>query len=263
MKNFRYYTLLFSLLLILSSCKSDDGGDSVDNEPDPNAENLLALGASSADLLSDSNYNSLVVEFVFAEGFRPRQETLDVFRTFLNDRINKPGGITFVETVIDPPPGAPYNAEEIRNIEDANRTQFTEGNKIAVYIFFSNGSSFGDTQTSVTLGTAYRNTSIVVYEKTLRDISIDNPDFDLGVLQSITLNHEFGHILGLTNILQDDIHTNHEDEFHPKHCVVEECLMYFEAQTATKESIGRMMSRDGVVELDALCIADLQAKGGK
>lgn len=264
MKKFRYGSLLLAMMLILSACGSDDNGDTPEEETvDPNEENVLTLGASAPELLSANPYPKLVIEFVYAEGFRPEQETLDSFRTFLQERVNKPGGITFVETVIDPPPGAPYNSQEIRDIEDANRTLFTEGDTIAVYVFFSNGSSFGDTQFSVTLGTAYRNTSMVVYKKTLRDISLDNPNFDLKVLENITLQHEFGHIFGLTNILQDDIHSGHEDEFHPKHCIVEECLMYFEAQTATREVITRMMQRGGIPVLDPLCIEDLQAKGGK
>ena len=261
MKTLKFVLLILFSTLALTACKDDDSDTNTPDE-DPNAANKLALGASSADLLSAGDFSRLVVELVYAEGFRPQQETINTFRDFLNQRLNKPGGITFVETVIDPPTGAPFNATEIREIEDANRTQFNNGNTIAVYVFFSNGSAFGDTQTAFTLGTAYRNTSMVVYEKTLRDVSVDNPNFDLGVLEITTINHEFGHILGLTNILQDDIHTGHEDAVNNKHCVVEECLMYFQAQSATKEMMGRL-SRENLPQLDPLCIEDLQAKGGK
>lgn len=262
MKSLHLKVLSFVLLIILSACKSDDGGDSSPEE-DPNADNKLALGVSSGDILTASDFQRLVVEFVYSEGFRPRQETIDAFRTFLNERVNKPGGIIFVETVIDPPTGAPFNATEIREIEDNNRTQFNSGNTVAVYVFFSNGSAFGDTQTGFTLGVAYRNTSMVVYEKTLRDIALDNPDFDLGRLEITTLNHEFGHILGLTNILGDDIHDDHEDIINRKHCIVDSCLMYFEAQRSSREMLRQVFRNDEVPQLDSLCIADLQAKGGK
>lgn len=263
MKNYlSKIAMLFLSLAMLHACKSDDddgGGD----PPNPNSENNLILGASAEDILSDDIYNRLVVEFVYVEGFRPEQESIDAFRTFLIERVNKPGGISFVETVIDPPPGEPYNSQEIRDIEDANRTRFTNGDELAVYVFFSNGSSFGDTQNSVTLGSAYRNTSMVVFEKTLRSLVVNNSNFDLGILEITTINHEFGHILGLTNILDDDIHDDHEDPFRSKHCVVEECLMFFEAQAPTRSMMDRLMRMAEAPQLDPLCIADLQAKGGK
>ncbi len=262
MKKVNLKILSLILLTVLFACKSDDGGDNTPEE-DPNAGNKLSLGVSAGDILTAGNFQRLVIEFVYPDGFRPRQETIDQFRTFLSERVNKPGGIVFVETEIDPPSGAPFNATEIRQIEEDNRTQYNTDDSIAVYVFFSNGSAFGDTQTGFTLGTAYRNTSMVVYEKTLRDVSIDNPDFDLGELEITTLNHEFGHILGLTNILGDDIHTDHEDGVNRKHCIVESCLMYFEAQRSSREMLRQVFANRDVPQLDDLCIADLQAKGGK
>jgi len=256
----KLFLLLFSVLL-LASCKSDDseqatGGDTV-------SENKKPLGTSAEDILSDDIYQSITVEFAYADGFRPKQETIDAFRDLLNARIHKPGGIGFVETVIPPPTGAPFNSTEIRAIEDANRTQFTNGDHMAVYVFFANGSSTNDTQVSFTLGSAYQNTSMVVYEKTLRDIVLATPGANLEILETTTLQHEFGHILGLTNILGDDIHVEHEDQFHNKHCFVEDCLMFFDASNSTRSSIERMSRRPNVPVFDPLCIEDLQAKGGK
>lgn len=260
--------LLFCSLLILSSCKSDDNSDTTDDTAeDFKAENRKALGLSAGDILSSGTYPKMVVEFVYSEGFRPRQETLDFFSDFLNERVFKPGGITFTETVIDPPPGAPYNSQEIRDIEDANRTLYTTDDTIAIYVFFSNGSAFGDTQTGFTLGSAYQNTSMVVYEKTLRDIALNNTDFDLGALEDTTLRHEFGHILGLVNIQQDDIHDTHEDLDNLKHDVLDTCLMFFQAQSANNRMIEQMMavsrSKNQGPQLDERCIEDLQSKGGK
>ncbi|MAT90873.1 MAG: membrane metalloprotease [Flavobacteriaceae bacterium] len=251
-------SLLLASFVLLTACKDDDNNDTPPQE-DPTAENKKALGESAEDLLANGTYDRMVVEFVYSEGFRPLQETIDGFRTFLQNRLNKPGGVVFVETVIDPPPGAPYNSTEIREIEDANRTQFTDENTIAVYVFFSDGSAFGDTSTSVSLGTAYRNTSMVVYEKTLRDIGASS----FPVLEATTLHHEMGHILGLVNISEDDIHTEHEDEFRVKHCFVEDCLMYFDASGLTKSAVQRIASRAEAPGFDPLCLEDLQAKGGK
>jgi len=251
--------LLLCAFIVIYSCKKDDSP--VEDMIDPLAENKKALGESAEDILSDDIYKSLTVELVYSEDYKPTQETIDNFRAFLMERINKPQGINFVETVVPEQPNDPFTIQEIREIEDRIRTQYTEGDNIAVYVFFSNGSSTNDTQTTVTLGTAYRNTSIVIYERTIQVITESDPII-LPLLETTTLNHEFGHLLSLTNILGDDIHQTHEDQAHLKHCFVEECLMYFDAINATRASLERMMLRMEVPALDPLCIEDLQAKGG-
>ena len=248
---FSKFLLLLSILTIVASCKKDDDSAMADET----ALNRLSLGESAEDLLSDDIYKSLVVEIVYSAQFRPEQETIDNFRQFLNSRLNKSGGIQLVETVISPPEGKPYTTEEIRTIEQNNRTKYTNDDQIAVYIFFANGNAASDTNSTVTLGTAYRNTSIVVYQETLQNLQVDR-----FLLEATTLQHEFGHLLGLVNIQNDDIHTDHEDPNSNKHCVVEDCLMYFESTIPS--TIPDPMESD-IPQLDALCIADLQAKGGK
>jgi len=254
----KLFLLLFTVMTIYS-CKKDDSP--VEEMIDPLAENKKALGESAEDILSDDIYKSLTVELVYSEDYKPTQETIDNFRAFLMERVNKPQGINFVETVVAEQPNDPFTIQEIREIEDRLRTKYTQCNNIAVYVFFSNGSSSNDTQTTVTLGSAYRNTSIVIYERTIQVITESDPIL-LPLIESTALNHEFGHILSLTNILGDDIHQLHEDQAHLKHCFVEECLMYFDANNVTRSSLERMMLRMEVPELDPLCIEDLQAKGG-
>jgi hypothetical protein len=252
MQQFRINLMLCLLFLALfTACNKDDSG-SIDNEK---AENLKALGDSAEDLLSDDFYTRLVVEIVYSDGFRPKQLTIDTFRTFLNQRLNKPGGISIVETVISPPQGEPFSVSEIREIESNVRTKFTTGNQIAVFIFFANGNSTNDTDTSVTLGSAYQNTSMVIYEETLQSLPQD-----LFLMEATTIRHEFGHILGLVDISGDDIHIDgHVDPESSKHCVVEGCLMYF-ASTVPSNIPDPMVS--DIPTLDPLCIEDLQAKGG-
>jgi len=259
----RKVSIIPLLFLLFIGCKGDSEEDSV---ADFKAENRKALGTSAADLLSNDIYSGLTVELVYSEAFRPAQETIDNFTTFLSQRINKPNGINFVETMIPAPQGFPFTTGEIRDIEDERRTRYTEGDNIAVFIFFSNGNSDNDTDTSVTLGTAYQNTSIVIYEKTVREIA-SQQNIDTSLLESTTLHHEFGHLFGLVNIQDDDIHTNHEDNSQTKHCIVENCLMYFETRNTNKAEINRYMKANktaAIPQFDtALCLEDLSVKGGK
>jgi hypothetical protein len=250
--------IVFVALVLVTSCKKDDG----DTPVDPKAENRKSLGISAEDLLSEDIYDQLTIELVYPPSFRPTDIAINEFRSFLNERLNKSGGINIVETVIEAPSGAPFSIEEIRAIEEEHREHYTMDNNIAVYIFFSNGVSTNDTNTSVTLGTAYRNTSIVVYERTVRNLASNNPNIELHELEINTLEHEFGHILGLVNIQGDDIHNDHEDPAHSKHCVVEDCLMYFES-TDGQRIVERISKKGMLPTFDPLCIADLQAKGGK
>ena len=253
--------LFFFSMLLFTGCKDDDS----DNIKDPTAENKKSLGTSAEDILSNDIYNRLTIEFVYAIGFEPTEETKNAITAFLNERTTKPDGITLKETVIEPPTGAPYDIDEIKDIEDNNRTAYTKDDELAVYVFFSNGNSNKDTDKTVTLGTAYRNTSIVIYKKTLQELIDNNQGSDLPTLETTTLEHEFGHILGLVNITEDDIHNEgHEDPENSRHCVIENCLMYFQATNTERREVARFLQRRATVpELDPLCIADLQAKGGK
>lgn len=255
------YRLIFLFLCFILStvaCKDDD----TDGDPsDPTLENKKALGTSAEDILSDDIYKSLIFELVYSTSFRPEEASINAFKNFVNTRVTKPGGVQFIERTIPDQPGAPFSLDQIKSIEEEYRTQYNQNTTIAVYIFFSNGSSSNDTQTSATLGTAYLNTSIVVYQRTLELITQTEPEL-LPLLEQTTMEHELGHILGLVNLQNDDIHNVHEDPDSAKHCIVEDCLMYFDATNVGRSMLNRLKTRGMVPQLDPLCIADLQAKGG-
>lgn len=253
------FSFMFFAVLLLA-CKSDDGGGA--QVVDPTAENKKVLGASAVDILTDGDYKRLIVELVYPPTFRPTETALIEFRQFIESRVFKSQGVVFVETVIEEPEGNAFSLDDIREIEEENRTEYTQGSDLAIYVFFANENSSNDGQNSVTLGTAYRNTSMVIYQRTLQAITSNNPSL-LPTLEAVTLNHEFGHLLGLTNISNDDIHDVHEDPDVEKHCFVESCLMYFDATSVTQSMIDQLASRSLLPELDPLCIEDLQAKGGR
>ncbi len=244
--------------LCIASCKKDAKSNTVD---DLKAENRKVIGTSAEDLLSDDIYPKLNVELVYFGLYKPSEESITNLRTFLIERLNKPTSINIIETSIAEPQGAPFNTEEIKAIEDVNRTEYTDGDTISIYIFFSNGKSSNDSNTTVTLGSAYFNTSIVIYQKTILDIVNTDPDISLVNLETTTIHHELGHLLGLVNLQDDDIHMDHEDLGHRKHCIIEDCLMYFESNTRSAV-MQRFSNRSNISQLDPLCIADLQTKGG-
>jgi len=251
--------LVLSLLLIVAACTTDASSNSDANNNNTNA-NQEVTGSASNDLLSDATYTSMRIELVYVEGFEPSQTAINNFVAFLEARTYKPNGITVEKREIPSPGNAPYTNTEIIAIEDANRTAYNTEDQIAIWAFFADGASANDTSSGVVLGTAYRNTSFVIYEETIHGFSDSAFEPSRSLLETTVIMHEFGHILGLTN-LGADLQSNHEDAAHPKHCDVESCLMYWSAETG--DGIANLVSGGSAPQLDAQCIADLQANGGK
>jgi hypothetical protein len=248
------------VIALFISCSKQDSTDMVSEEGFSVNNNKKPTGSSSNDLLSDATFKSMVVELVFVEGFAPTAQAVNNFTSFLNARANKSGGITVLQRSIASPGKDTFTNQEIAAIEDANRTKYNTASQIAVWALFIDGASASNTANSSVLGTAYRNTSFVIYEKTIQGLSDSPFEPDRSLIETTVVTHEFGHILGLTN-LGTPLQSNHEDPEHQKHCVVESCLMYWSAESGS--GISNMVSGGSAPKLDAQCLADLKANGGK
>jgi hypothetical protein len=256
-KRIALITLAFVLLV---SCSKEDSTNNTSAEGNLISNNQKATGSSANDLLSDAAFKSMVVEVVYVQGFEPSAKSISDFESFLNERTFKPAGITIVKRAIASSGKASYTNGDIVAIEDANRTKYNTSDQIAVWAFFADGESASNDDSGVVLGTAYRNTSFVIYEKTIQGLSDSPFEPNRSLLETAVITHEFGHILGLTN-LGSPLQSNHEDTEHEKHCNVETCLMYWSAESGS--GITNMVSGGSVPQLDAQCIADLRANGGK
>lgn len=254
----RPFVAVAILVVTLIACNNDDSG-SGESGTNQNLENRQPLGASANELLSSDEFRSIRVEIAYAEGLRPDQRTIDSIQTFLEARLDKPDGVTIVENLIpNPSQLPPYDINEIVEIEDEFRTVFNNGDEIGVWLFFSDEESASNVGNSVVLGSAYRNTSMVVYESTFIEfINSSTLPINRFLLETTTLRHEFGHILGLVNS-GTPLTSPHEDEQNERHCNVLGCLMFF--QTVT--DVFTNPDFTAVPAFDPLCIADLQANGG-
>ncbi|MBJ6366933.1 membrane metalloprotease [Snuella sedimenti] len=251
----------FFLLFILQACTTDSDDATNNQETSVNkAANKKATGSASNDILSDDTYKSMVIELVYVDGFAPTQAAQDNFVSFLEARTHKPNGITIEKRAINSPEDDRLTIEEIVAIEDANRTKYNTNDTIAIWAFFTDGESDSNSEDSVVLGTAYRNTSFVIFEESIHDLSNSPFEPNRNLLEATVINHEFGHILGLTN-LGATPQSDHEDPDHEKHCNVESCLMYWAVESAA--GIANMIGSNSIPQLDDQCIADLRANGGK
>lgn len=243
--------LLILLLFAGFSCKKTDvAGVSITH-----AENFKAVGASANNLLSAAAYTSIKIEIQYMPGYAPDAASINNTIAFLNTLVNKPGGITVVQTQI-PTAGKPVmTINEIADVEKNNRTVYTTGNQLGVYFLYTD-SKYSE---ATALGLAFRNTSMALLGKTIYDNSGAFGQVSRTKLESTVLQHELGHILGLVD-LGSSMVTNHIDAAHGNHCNNSNCLMYFGSNTTSATGV---LITGTVPTLDAACRADLTANGGK
>jgi hypothetical protein len=245
---------LASVLLLSIGCSKQKVIFS--NNPDaPDYLHNRPVGASANEILSSSKYSSVVVEVQYMTGYAPDATAMNNLQSFLNSYVNKPGGITIITKQIDLSSSTVLTLDQVKSIEQSNRTAFTSGTQLALYILYTNGNY---TDNNV-LGLAYRNTSIVIFGKTVHDNSGGLGQVNRTKLEATVGEHEMGHLLGLVN-LGSPMQANHQDGAHPNHCNNSNCLMYYASNT--KDVLGFLLTGN-IPSLDANCVADLHANGGK
>lgn len=248
------YSLLF---LLFWGCSNEENA-SIENGINRSG-NLKNTGKSANDFLAATKYQSLVVEVTYVQSLRPNPQTLVNLKNFLEARLNKPDGITIVEQQIAGQSGDPFTIQEISKIEDQFRTKYNNVGVLALHLLFLNGSFTGDTSTSRTLGVAYRNTSCVLFENSIQSLSDQLTEPNRVDLETTVITHEIAHLLGLVD-LGSNMQNDHIDEAHGKHCENPDCLMFWQIEN---NNVVGMMTAGTIPQLDANCILDLQANGGK
>ena len=264
-KNLKNTILLCAVLLFIATACSTNDDDAID---DPNDDptvgidtslNKKPVGDSAHDLLSATTFNTLVIDIMYIEGQQPTIAAIKNFKSFLENRLNK-ATITIKQRNIGAATKDVYTIADLKTLEDTYREDYNKDDKIAVSGLFVNGEYSENTSDGKVLGVAYRNTSFVIFEETIKEFSTGVLAPSQTTLESVVINHEFGHILGLVNV-GSPMQNNHQDTTHGKHCDNDECLMYWTAETG--EGLINMLAGGSVPELDTNCLADLNANGGK
>ena len=243
-------TALFLVCFI--SCKKET---TFSNNPNANDLHNKAVGVSANQLLSATTYKSLKIEVQYMTGYAPDAGALSHLQNVLSSYLNKPSGITIVTKEIPVSSSATLSIDQVRTIEEQNRTVFTTGDQLGVYFLYTNG-NFTDNNV---LGAAFRNTSMVIFGKTIHDNSGALGQTSRTKLEGTVLDHEFGHILGLVD-LGSPMQTNHKDATHGNHCNNTNCLMYYASETT--DILGFLLTGN-IPLFDANCIADMHTNGGK
>lgn len=261
--------VLYSLLgfVLFLGCSKDSDVTSTNSTGVDKSGNRLTTGMSASDFLGNANFDKLLIEIAYVAGFQPSIEAMANFEDFLQERTFKQD-IEFRYRSYPSPLKETLTLEEVVDLENENRTAFNEGSTLALYIYFSDASSDSDNEEEglVTLGAVYRNTSMVIYEQTVRDLANNSNAIRVEDVETATLFHEMGHLFGLVGLSNASVN-EHEDPDAENHCNVAGCLMRAELQFGT--SLLKMMQNNVakgsavVPDFDAECLLDMQQYGGR
>ena len=299
------HLLFIGILILATSCSkstssSDDGvlPTAVDK-----TANLLGTGDSANDILSNNTFDKILIEAAYVTGFQPTTSAMNQFMDYLRQHTFKVD-IEIVYNELPSPTEDELTLKEIADLETNNRTVFNSENRLAIYIYFADAPAEGDDMEEglVTLGAVYRNTSMVIHEATIRKLAARSLTISNADVETVTLNHEFGHLFGLVD-LGTDMVNDHQSESEngdgelvgDNHCNVSGCLMRSELQfggpasaktiqAISKKSYeggiksGCILSGNTVINLlqqntakgnaavpglDSECILDIRANGGR
>ena len=264
--NKRLLTLFLLSLVLFLGCSKDSDVTEEPTQIDKSA-NLKATGSSANDILSDDKFDKLLIEIAYVQGFRPTSTAMINFEAFLRKYTFKQN----IEVIYKELPSSnedTFSLEEIVELEVENRTAFNNEKTLAIYIYFADAPSEDDDEDEdlVTLGAVYLNTSMVIYEHSIRNLASKSFLVSVADVETATLNHEFGHLLGLVD-LGSNMVNDHEDSEAENHCTTDGCLMRAELQfgSAMKKMLENRASK-GLVnapDLGAECMLDLQTNGGR
>lgn len=257
MKMQRLSPILLAMGILLVPPAACDSVKGPDNGDQPYSH-VRSVGASANDLLADDRFTSLVVEVDFMTGSEPDAGALDLLGEFLAARLHK-SSIT-IRTPTEIPAGAQqsYTLEEIRALEEQHRDEFTDGSTLVTYMLIVDG----EVEQANVLGVAHLNTSTTYFGAALDAVSGGLTQPTRRQAEATVFRHEFGHLMGLVAVPGSgtEMQTEHQDEAHGHHCDDDRCLMYYAVEST---DLFASIFGGSIPELDANCLADLQANGGK
>lgn len=267
---FPKHLLTVLLAILFLQCSKDSKNDAEEQQQsttDNHNANLKASGDSAKDLLANANFDDLLIQMAYVKDHKPTQNAVDDLVDFLSTRTYKQN-ITIQYKELASPGKDSLSLQDVVDLEQKNRTAFNSGRTIAVYIYFADAPSEDDDGDKglVTLGAVYRNTSMVIYEDTVRRLAANSYLIDNEDVEAATLSHEFGHLFGLVNLGTAPVNP-HVDPESKSHCSEDNCLMRAELEFGAPMAkfLEKRASKGlaSVPDLGPECILDLQSVGGK
>jgi hypothetical protein len=219
------------------------------------------VGAGARDFVSDK-YAKLTVEVDWmvenGKSFEPSPSVLAFLTQRLDERLNKPGGITVSLGNAITATRSSYSTSDLREVESKERAAHSGGETAAMWIVFATRSADSASGAGEVIGIAYSGSSAAVFAATIEAHS--SIVASVNSIEKVTVVHEVGHLLGLVNGGTPMV-TPHEDTAHPRHSTNPHSVMYFQVEGT--DIISVIAGGGAPDDFDANDIADLQGIGGK
>lgn len=212
-----------------------DGSDPSSGDDDPAADPARTppdLGASgeNALLYLRPDHPRLVVEINAVNGREPGGAALNTLHSRLSSVLDKPSGIQVLPPETFAASQETYSLEDVRRIEEAQRTRFSQGDTVTMHYLFLNGRF----EEEGVLGVAYRASSIVIFTDQVRAAS--TPLVPPEAIMRSVLVHEAGHLLRLVNNGYTSPR-DHEDPEHPGHTRHQDGVMYWAVESISVANV--------------------------
>ncbi|MGQ7869658.1 hypothetical protein [Sunxiuqinia sp. sy24] len=252
-----YLLLAILCLALLTNCNTHSPTNQeaeVPEEQDPKGITIQPI-----DFLSEEQYDQLIVEIVYIEGFKLNTNSLYQLASFMEERLHKSAGISIISKAIPSEEKVVYSITDLEDLEEQYRSHQATDKALSVWIAIVDTDYSANENDTKALGVAYGASSMALFGKTIQEFSGEPEEPSTQVLESTVLKHEFCHILGLVNKGTPMVN-NHLDTQHDKHCSNNNCLMHYTAETS--DFLSNFIA--GIVpSLREQCLNDLKNNGGK
>ncbi len=201
--------------------------------------------------LSGDKYTSMVVEIDYESGYMPEQSSTDLLKTRLEQVCNKPQGIEIFLTETNFEHEGQWSANDVREKGWSEKSNNPQSDSTLYWqAIFPSGQYANDG----VLGVAVDASTIAIFGEAVDDA--EGPIFNRPSAEEIensVLVHEFGHLLGLVNLVYQSP-VDHEDDEHKGHSNNEDSVMYWAIESA---NIGNIITGELPDDFDSDDLNDL------
>lgn len=223
---------------------------------------LSRPGSAAVDIVTDRRYTKLFVEIDYQGNNRPRDEAVELLKTRIAERCQKPGGVQ-VELRSFDSPRTSWTSGDLRATESELRERRASGDTSVLYILYLGGHYSPAPSQGRVLGVAYGSTSFAIFQDTIEEASrpagVVPLPFQASDVERSVIVHEFGHIVGLVNLGTPMVRP-HEDPEQRGHSNNKDSVMYWAVES---EAIRRIFTGPLPTQFDENDVADLREIGGK
>lgn len=241
-----------------STGDGEGDGDAGDGGTRVEANDLGPVGANGKPMLQAS-YPNLVIEVDVQDCTSSDAAAVDHLVSTLRSVVDKPGGVILAGGNTFSSDRRQWTASDLRGVAEANRSNYSTGDTVAVYVLYACGAFHADGQETSAIGAAYNASEFAVFPQRWND-GIGALLGSNRAVERAVLVHEAGHLFGLVNLTYRS-EIAHEDPDHPGHSSSRRSVMYWAIEST---AIGQVFSGPPPDTFDEADRADLEGlKSGK